>query len=69
MEVNSLCPAVEHSEFTSALCPMPLVSSLVQPSLIDRFLGHSQFTSALCPVDKTEARNTNTNTEADRIHA
>ena len=61
VEVNSLCPTVGQSEFTSTPCPMPLVSSLVQSSLIDRFLGHSQFTSALCPMDKTEARNTNTN--------
>ena len=61
VEANSLCPTVGHSELTSALCPMPLVSSLVQPSLIDRFLGHSQSTSALCPTDETEARNTNRN--------
>ena len=60
-EVNSLCPAVGHGEFTSALCPMPWVSSLVQPSLIDRFMGHSQVTSALCPMDETEVRNTNKN--------
>ena len=41
-EVNSLCPAIGHSEFTSALCPTLSVSSQVQPSLIDRFLGHSK---------------------------
>ena len=68
MEVNSLCPAIGHSEFTSTLCPMPLVSSLVQLSLIDRFLGHSQFTSALCPTDETEARNTNTNRGGQDTH-
>ena len=56
-----------HSAEVNSLCPMPWVSSLVQPSLIDRFPGYSQFTSALCPTDETEARNTNT--EADRIYA
>ena len=50
-----------HSEFTSALFPMPLVSSQVQLSLIDSFPGHSQFTSAQCPMNETEVRNTNTN--------
>ena len=65
VEVKSLCPAVRHSEFTSALCPIPPVSSQVQPSLIDSFLGHSEFTSALCPQLKQRRE---TRTEADRIH-
>ena len=37
-ELNSLCPAVGHSELTFVLCPTPPVSSQVQPSLIDSFL-------------------------------